>query len=62
MQDGGKTGPVALGVGSGDAFTGPVQRETKRRAGAAGDVLALVLLDADAALCSSGKSLYFSGR
>ena len=52
VQDGGKAGPVTLCIGAADAFARPVQRETKSGAGAAGDVLTLVFLNADAALGS----------
>ena len=52
VQDGGKAGPVTLSIVAGDAFARPVQRKTKRGSGTAGDVLALVFLNADAALGS----------
>ena len=56
VEDGGEAGPVTLCVGAGDAFAGPVQLETESGAGAAGDVLAFVFLNADAALggCRGG--------
>ena len=56
VQDGGEAGPVALRVGVPCSLAGPVEGEAKRGAGAAGDVLVLVFLDADAAFgccCSS---------